>query len=150
MGTMTLERQGKPGAGTPPSDPLEEASTWLRRAVSVPYNSRDSSAWIREFQLCVASARRVLAVRSAAMRDDRGLQPRLLSLADREADAHEQVSRLADELFTDVYMAVEPDLLEMVDLAESAKALEYAIERLREHRSDLLFESTYRDLGGGG
>jgi hypothetical protein len=146
MGTITLERR----RAVPQPDPLEEAVGWLRKAVAVPYDAHDATAWAREFQQCVASARRVLASRSAAMRDDRGLQPRLLALADREADAHEHVTRLADDLFTDAYMAVQPDLLEMVDLVEGTKELECAIDRLRERRSDLLFESTYRVLGGGG
>ncbi|MEX0784155.1 MAG: hypothetical protein WD557_16050 [Dehalococcoidia bacterium] len=145
MGTITVERHA-----TSVANPLDEAGTWLRTAVAVPYDSRDSAAWIREFQMCVSSARRALALRSVALRGDRGLPPRLLALGDREAESHEQITRLADELFTGAYMALEPDLLEMVELVESAKELECAIERLRRHRSDLLFESTYRDLGGGG
>ncbi|MGH2608514.1 MAG: hypothetical protein ACRDHF_05440 [Tepidiformaceae bacterium] len=137
-------------AASPLSDPLDEASTWLRMAVAVPYDSRDPTAWIREFQLCVASARRVLAARGMALRDESGFPPRLRALAGREADAHEQVTRMSDDLFTDAYLATQPDLLDMVDLVEAAKELEQALEGLRERRSDLLFEATYRDLGGGG
>jgi hypothetical protein len=38
----------------------------------------------------------------------------------------------------------------MVDLTEAVKALERAVSRRRNHRSDLFFEATHRDIGGGG
>ncbi len=143
---QTLSRVEVP---TSLGDALEEASCWLRQAVAIPYESADSARWAREFQPMVAAVRRLLATRGAALREGAGLPPRLRAWAAREADDHEHVTRMADELFTDAYMATEPDTLEMVDLIESAKELQRAIERLRERRSDLLFEATYRELGGG-
>lgn len=146
MGTTTLI----PRTDTVPADALDEAVRWLRLAATVPYDAREPAAWLQEFQACIGAARRELAGRSVTMRDERGVLPRLLPLAERAAGEHEGVTRLADDLFTDAYLATEPDLLEMVELAEAAKALEQAINGLRERRSDLLFESTHRDLGGGG
>jgi hypothetical protein len=142
VGTLTVERYPAP-LGT---NPLEEAASWLRRAATVPYDSRDPVPWLEEFRACVAAARRALATSAL---ESPGLPPRLLPSARRESEAHEGVTNLAAALFTDAYIAVEPDLLEMVDLAESAKALEHAINALRDRRSDLLFEATYQDIGGG-
>lgn len=147
MTSRALEHAGTAGAAW---DPLTEAGAWIRKALAVPYEASDSAAWVREFQACVAAMRRVLAARGIALRSEASRQPRLQALASREADAHEQVTRIADDLFTDAYLAVQPDLLEMVDLVESAKELERALDRLRDHRSDVLFEETHRDIGGGG
>ena len=130
--------------------PLDEATAWLRRAVSVPYEARDPGRWLREFQECVSLARRMLATRAAELRRRGVPQPRLIPLATREEVRHEQLARMADALFTDAYLLVVPDLLDMVDLTEAAKALERAVARQAERRSDLLYEADYLDLGGGG
>ena len=76
--------------------------------------------------------------------------PRLIPFATRQEAAHDQLSELADALFTDAYILISPDLLDMVDLTEAAKSLERAIAREHGRRSDVLFESTHRDIGGGG
>lgn len=150
MSAFAVERTVLAEFEPAPLDPLEEASTWLRRAVTVPYEASDPGRWLKEFQVCVANARRMLGARAAYLREESYPMPRLRQALSREAEAHEQVARMADALFTDAYLAVEPDLLDMVDLTEAVKALERAVSRRRNHRSDLFFEATHRDIGGGG
>jgi hypothetical protein len=131
-------------------DTLEEATEQLRRASRVPYEAQGPGRWLREFQHHVSMARRLLAARSIDLRHDSTEgPPRLGPLAERRRQCHEQLARAADDLFASAYISVQPDLLEMVELTEAAKALEHALRRERERRSDLLFEATHRDLGGG-
>ncbi len=130
--------------------PLDEARMHLRAALALPYETRDPGRWLRDFQERVSRARRVLAVRAAELRAWRGTHPRLVPMANRREFAHEQLALMADALFTDAYLRTAPDLLDMVDLTEAAKALERAIAREHGRRSDVLFESTHLDIGGDG
>lgn len=148
MRSLTAPVPSVPGHGVP--DPLEEATEQLRRASRVPYEAQEPGRWLHEFQHHVSMARRLLAARSVDLRQRPAeALPRLGPLAERRLQCHEQLARAADDLFTSAYLSVEPDLLEMVELTEAAKALEHALRRERERRSDLLFEATHRDLGGG-
>ena len=134
----------------PPGQALDEARAYLREALALPYETRDPMRWASQFRECVSGARRVLARRAAELRAGTVTHPRLIPLATRQEAAHDQLSELADALFTDAYILTSPDLLDMVNLAEAAKSLEREIAREHSRRSDVLFESTHRDIGGGG
>lgn len=131
------------------SQSLEEARQWLRKAVTVPYEASDARRWLREFLGCVGGARRALAGRLAEVRGLRPATNPLSPLMERHERAQEELAQMADALFTDAYLLVSPDLLEMVDLTEAAKELERAILRERGEHGDFRFHSTPGEAAGG-
>lgn len=140
-----------------PPDPIEEARRLLRTAARLPYSASAPNTWLRRFRRHLVDARRALAAH--VMRGERSdsdvnlvaaSHPRLIPEAQRQADEHMELLRMAHDLVSETDAEQEPDLWRMVNLSEETMALAQLVERHHRRLVELTYEATNRDLGAGG
>jgi len=138
-------------------DPLAEARELLRQAARLPFHASRPQAWQAAFRQAVADARSAIRhhIWSAELPDSplnraESLEPRLLPRVDQQREEHELFSRKIDELVEEASAPGDVDIWKMIELSEQAILLEMALARHHNRLTQLVFETTHRDIGEAG
>lgn len=138
-------------------DPLAEARDLLRQAARLPFHAHEPLSWQTAFRQAVTGARAAIRhhIWSAELPDSplnraESLEPRLLPKVDQQREEHERFAAKADALVAVASEPGEVDIWKMIDLSEQAVLLEMALARHHNRLTQIVYETTHRDLGAAG
>lgn len=138
-------------------DPLAEARDLLRHAARLPFHANQPQAWQSAFRQAVTDARAAIRhhIWSAELPDSplnlaEMLEPRLMPRVDQQREEHEAFSRKIDGLVAEASAPGDIDIWKMIELSEQAILLEMALARHHNRLTQIVFETTHRDLGEAG
>ena len=136
-------------------DPLADARDKLRQAARLPFHAREPRAWQSAYRQLVVDAR--VDIRHhiwSSELPDSGLNkaefddPRLLPRIENQRDEHLAFSASADELVAEASTSDDVDIWKMIEFSERAILLEMALARHHNRLTQIVYESTLRDIGG--
>ncbi|MGE3075205.1 MAG: hypothetical protein AB7N24_15730 [Dehalococcoidia bacterium] len=138
-------------------DPLGEAREKLRQAARLPFHASQPSSWQSQFRELTQDARSdirrhiwLAALDGSPLKDVEQTEPRLNYQVSIQRSEHELFSENIDKLVADSGSPSPVDIWKMIELGERAILLEMALARHHNRLSELIYESTLRDVGGGG
>jgi hypothetical protein len=138
-------------------DPLAEARDLLRQAARLPFHASRPQAWQAAFRQAVTDARAAIRhhIWSAELPDSplnraEMLEPRLLPKVDQQREEHEAFASRAGHLVAEASAPGVVNIWKMIELSEQAILLEMALARHHNRLTQIVFETTHRDLGEAG
>lgn len=138
-------------------DPLGEAREKLRHAARLPFHASQPSSWQSQFRELTQDARAdirrhiwLAGLEESPLSDVEQAEPRLNYQVSIQRSEHDLFSENIDQLVADAGSRSPVDIWKMIELGERAILLEMALARHHNRLSELIYESTLRDVGGGG
>lgn len=138
-------------------DPLGEAREKLRHAARLPFRAAQPSSWQSQFRELTQDARSdirrhiwLASLEGSPLNDVEQAEPRLNYQVSIQRSEHDLFSENIDKLVADSGTTSPIDIWKMIELGERAILLEMALARHHNRLSELFYESTHRDVGGGG
>lgn len=137
-------------------DPLTEARDLLRSAARLPFHANQPGAWQAAFRQAVNGARAAIRhhiwvadLPDSPLHQAEELAPRLLPTVDQQREEHQVFTQRIDALVAEASAPGQVDIWKMIELSEQAILLEMALARHHNRLTQLVFETTHRDLGTG-
>jgi len=153
----TFSPTGADGSDFTIKDPLADAREKLRHAARLPFHAHQPQSWQSAFRQLIADARADIRrhIWSAELPDSplnvaETQEPRLLHLVDQQREEHRVFAERADELVDESSRAGEVDIWKMIELGEKAILLEMALARHHNRLTQIVYETSFRDIGAAG
>ncbi len=153
----TFSPTGSDGSDFTIKDPLADAREKLRHAARLPFHAHQPQSWQSAFRQLIADARADIRrhIWSAELPDSplnvaETQEPRLLHLVDQQREEHRVFAERADELVDESSRAGEVDIWKMIELGEKAILLEMALARHHNRLTQIVYETSFRDIGAAG
>jgi hypothetical protein len=157
MMTAYFHPQSRTRSRPAPKDPLFAAREKLREAARLPFESSQPNSWQEMFIQVVEEARIDLrrhiwmaGLSDSPLSEAEREEPRLLPHVDHQRREQDELAENIDALIAAVGGHTVADIWKMIELGERAILLEMAIARHQNRLSELLFETTHRDVGIAG
>jgi hypothetical protein len=138
-------------------DPLGDAREKLRHAARLPFHASQPSSWQSQFRELTQDARAdirrhiwLAGLEGSPLSAVEHAEPRLNYQVSIQRSEHDLFSENVDQLVADSSSTAPADIWKMIELGERAILLEMALARHHNRLSELIYESTLRDVGGGG
>lgn len=154
-GTYAPARPG--GAPIKFRDPLADAREKLRQAARLPFHAAQPGSWRDSFRQLTQDARAgirrhiwLAGLPDSPLNRVEAAEPRFNLQVEAQRSEHEKFSADVDDLVVDANEAAPADIWKMIELGERAILLEMALARHHNRLSELIFETTHRDIGGAG
>ncbi len=153
----TFSPTGNDGSSFSIKDPLGDAREKLRHAARLPFHAHQPQSWQSAFRQLIADARADIRrhIWSAELPDSplniaETQEPRLLNMVDQQREEHRVFAEKADELVDESSRPGEVDIWKMIEMGEKAILLEMALARHHNRLTQIVYETTFRDIGEAG
>ena len=138
-------------------DPLADAREKLRHAARLPFHAHQPQSWQSAFRQLIADSRSDIRrhIWSAELPDSplniaETQEPRLHNMVDQQREEHRVFAEKVDELVDEASRPGEVDIWKMIELGEAAILLEMALARHHNRLTQIVYETTFRDIGEAG
>lgn len=153
----TFSPTGADGTSFSIKDPLGDAREKLRHAARLPFHAHQPQSWQSAFRQLIAEARADIRrhIWSAELPDSplnvaETQEPRLHNMIDQQREEHRIFAERVDELVEEASRPGDVDIWKMIELGEQAILLEMALARHHNRLTQIVYETTFRDIGEAG
>lgn len=153
----TFSPTGADGTSFSIKDPLGDAREKLRHAARLPFHAHQPQSWQSAFRQLIAEARSDIRrhIWSAELPDSplniaETQEPRLHTMIDQQREEHRIFAERVDELVEEASRPGDVDIWKMIELGEKAILLEMALARHHNRLTQIVYETTFRDIGEAG